>query len=88
MCCPRTGTARRKSMDDIKTKGIRNLEERMEGADEGSVRHAALKNAKDFKSSWIELGRVLYTVWKDKLYKDWGYQEFEAYVARKRRSSF
>lgn len=69
-------------MDDIKTKGIKKLEERMDGTDEGSVRYAALKNAKDFKSSWIELGRILYTVWKDKLYKEWGHQEFEAYVAK------
>lgn len=50
--------------------------------DEGSLRHRALRSAKDFKTSWVELGQVLFTVWKDKLYKDWGYQEFDTYAAK------
>lgn len=69
-------------MEEIRTKGIKNIENRMDQTDEGSVRYAVLKSAKDFKTSWIELGRILYSVWKDKLYKDWGYAEFETYVAR------
>ena len=69
-------------MDDIKTKGIKNLERKMEGMDDSSMRFQVLKSAREFKTSWIGLGRILYQVWKDKLYKDWGYAEFEAYVAR------
>lgn len=69
-------------MDDIKTKGIKSLERKMEETDASTLRYSVLKNAKDFKTSWIELGRILYTVWKDKLYKEWGYTEFDAYVIK------
>ncbi len=54
----------------------------MADMDENSLRYHILKNAKDFKTSWIELGRALYTVWKDKLYKEWGYSEFDIYTAK------
>jgi len=69
-------------MEEIRTKGIKNIENKMDETDEGSLRYSVLKSAKDFKTSWIGLGRILYSVWKDKLYKDWGYTEFEAYVAK------
>jgi len=46
------------------------------------IRQAVLQHAKNFKSSWVELGRALYTVWKDKLYKDWGYNDFDAYTSK------
>lgn len=69
-------------MSDIKTKGIKNLEQKMESVSEDSVRYRVLESAKDFKTSWIGLGQVLFTVWKDKLYKEWGYQEFETYALK------
>ncbi len=47
-----------------------------------SLRYQVLDAAKSFKSSWIALGQYLFTVYKDKLYKDWGYQTFEAYCAK------
>ena len=50
--------------------------------DESSLRHHILQSAKDFKTSWIELGRALYTVWRDKLYKEWGYSTIEAYTSK------
>ncbi len=53
----------------------------MESMDEASMRYKVLECAKDFKTSWIKLGQLLYTVYKDKLYKDWEYSTFEAYVA-------
>lgn len=65
-----------------KTKSIRVLEERMEGLEPGSLRHRVLSSAKDFKSSWIELGQVLFTVYKEKKFKDWGYLTFEAYCQK------
>jgi hypothetical protein len=46
------------------------------------LRAFILEHSKSFKTSWVELGRALYAVWKDKLYLDWGYQSFEAYTAR------
>ncbi len=49
---------------------------------ECSLRDLALKSAKSFKQSWIDLGRALYTIWKDKLYKEWGYEKFDTYVTK------
>lgn len=69
-------------MDHSKTKSLRGIEEKMENLDTGSLRYHILESAKDFKTSWIELGRALYSVWKDKLYKEWGYANFDTYITR------
>lgn len=69
-------------MESFKTSSLRGIEQKMENLDEGSLRHHVLKNARNFKTSWVELGRALYSVWKDKLYKEWGYSTFDAYTAR------
>ncbi len=69
-------------MSQIKTKSIENIEHRMEGIDPESLRYQVLKNVKDFKTSWIGLGQALYTVWKDKLYKEWGYNQFDTYTSK------
>ncbi len=53
-------------MDTFKTKSLRNIERQMESLDRDSLRHHVLANAKNFKASWLELGRSLYSVWKDK----------------------
>lgn len=66
----------------MKTKTIQNIEQKMEGLDENSIRYKVLRNAINFKTSWIELGQSLYSVWKDKLYRDWGYLTFEAYASK------
>jgi hypothetical protein len=47
-----------------------------------SLRQEALNCAKNFKSNWIEMGRMLYTVYRGKNYRDWGYREFETYCAK------
>lgn len=65
-----------------KTKVIQNIERKMEGLDENSLRYKVLRNVINFKTSWIELGQSLYSVWKDKLYRDWGYLTFEAYASK------
>ena len=49
---------------------------------ESSMRYRVLEDARSFKTSWINLGRALYTVWKDKLYKEWGYASFDTYASR------
>lgn len=69
-------------MEQIKTKSVRNIEEKMAGLDENSLRYRILQDAKNFKTSWISLGRALYAVWKDKLYKEWGYTTFDIYASR------
>ena len=69
-------------MDETKSKSLKNIEERMESLDSGSLRYHILESAKNFKCSWIELGRSFYSVWKDKMYKEWGYVNFDVYVSR------
>ncbi|MDD5746748.1 MAG: hypothetical protein PHO30_05730 [Candidatus Omnitrophica bacterium] len=63
-------------------KSIERIEANLSLAEEGSLRHSILSCAKQFKSSWLELGQYLIAVHKDKLYKEWGYLTFEAYCAQ------
>jgi len=63
-------------------KAIQRLEERISTLEPGTLRHEALEAAKRFKSSWVELGRVLWTVWKEKRFREWGYLTFDAYCAK------
>lgn len=69
-------------MEAHKTKSLRSIEQKMEGLDANSLRYHVLESAKNFKTSWVELGRSLYSVWKDKLYKDWGFVTFDTYTAK------
>jgi len=66
--------------EEIKTKSIRTIEQKMSEIEPGSFRYQVLDAARNFKSSWISLGQILYTVYKDKMFKEWGYMTFEAYV--------
>lgn len=66
----------------IKSRSLSGIEQKIQSSEEGSFRRHVLQTAKDFKTSWIELGRGLYAVWKDKLYKEWGYATLEAYTAK------
>lgn len=54
----------------------------MQALSPGSLRYRVLETAKRFKSSWIDLGRHLYTVYRDKHFREWGYLTFEAYCAQ------
>lgn len=69
-------------METVKTKSVRAIEQKMEDLDKDSLRYHILDSAKNFKTSWISLGRALYSVWKDKLFKEWGFSAFEAYSAK------
>ncbi len=64
------------------TKAIQRLEDRMESLQPGTIRYETLQAAKRFKSSWVELGRMLWTVFSEKKYREWGYLTFEAYCAK------
>ena len=46
------------------------------------IRQQLLKQAKNFKTSWVTLGQALYSVWKDKFFHAWGYEKFEYYTER------
>ena len=45
----------------------------------GSFRQTVLLAAKRFKSSWVELGKLLAKVRNDGTYQEWGYPSFETY---------
>lgn len=46
------------------------------------IRDVLLNHTKEFKTSWVNLGRALYPVWKDKLFLGWGYEKFEHYTQK------
>jgi len=69
-------------MNAAKTRSLEKIEQKMEDMDKGSLRYRVLESAKRFKTSWIELAQALYSAWKDKLYKKWGYNTFEAYTSK------
>jgi hypothetical protein len=71
-----------KKADALKARSLEKIEHKMEGLDENSVRYRVLRSVKNFKASWMDLGQALYTVWKDKLYREWGYLTFEAYTSK------
>ena len=64
------------------SKSIDQIEEKMAGLEPGTIRYEALQAAKRFKSSWIDLGRVLWTVYRDKKFKEWDYLTFDAYCSK------
>lgn len=63
----------------MKSKTLKNIEQKMETVEPGSMRYNVLDAVKSFKASWIALGQILYSVYKDKIFKEWGYLTFEAY---------
>jgi hypothetical protein len=69
-------------MKTLKTKSLQEIEQKMESLDINSLRYKILEAVKNFKTSWIDLGQALFTVYKDKLYKDWGYNQFETYISK------
>jgi len=44
------------------------------------LRSQIREHSKNFKTSWVNLGQALYSVWKDKVFYAWGYDKFEYYV--------
>ena len=66
----------------VKTKSLDRIDRQMKGMDKDSIRYHILQSVKQFKTSWIDLGQALYSVWKDKLFKEWGYRSFENYTSR------
>lgn len=63
-------------------KGVVDIESKMEGIEPSSFRWQVLDAARRFKTNWIELAKFLYTVKKDKLFKEWGYISFDTYCTK------
>ena len=49
---------------------------------EETLRLKVIEAVKRHKTSWVELGQSLYSVYKDKWYRGWGYVNFETYCAK------
>ena len=54
----------------------------LDGMDSDAVRAHVVQITRDFKNSWRNLAQALQVVWKDKLYREWGYASFDNYVAK------
>lgn len=64
------------------SKALRQIEKRLSGLAPGTLRYEALQAARQFKSSWIELGRALWSVHTQKAFREWGFLTFEAYCSK------
>ncbi len=51
----------------------------------GTLRHSVLLASKRFKSSWVELGKLLTEVRDQALFEQWGFESFEAYCLKELR---
>ncbi len=64
------------------SKTEQHIENLLKQVKPGSTRHTILHSAKQFKSSWVELGQLLSEVRHAQLYQEWGYADFADYCAR------
>jgi hypothetical protein len=64
------------------TATAEKIQSRLEDLPEGSTRRRVLECARQFKSSWVALGRMLCEVKREALWREWGYASFEAYCAK------
>lgn len=64
------------------TSSLQRIDRQLEELDPESLRAQVLISLRCFRSSWVELGRLLTEVAYGGDYKDWGYDDFEVYCAR------
>jgi hypothetical protein len=67
---------------ESKTKGAQHIEQLMQQLPPESERYQALATAKQFKSSWVELGEWLARISNSKQFSDWGFTSFEDYCTK------
>jgi hypothetical protein len=67
---------------ESKTKGAHHIEQLMQQLPPESERYQVLATAKQFKSSWVELGEWLARISKSNQFSDWGFTSFEDYCTR------
>lgn len=60
---------------------IAKIDSQLEELDPQSLRYQVLVSLRKFRSSWVELGKLLTDVAYGGDYKDWGYDDFEIYCA-------
>lgn len=58
------------------------LAEKAQQVTPGSFRHNVLSAARRFKSSWVELGKLLVRVRDEAQFTEWGYASFEQYCSK------
>ncbi|WP_303720745.1 hypothetical protein [Malonomonas rubra] len=68
--------------ETAKTKGELIIEQLMRELDPSSPRYQVLSTARQFKSSWVELGEQLNKVKNQGEFQTWGYDSFEDYCSR------
>ncbi len=66
----------------MQTKGISAIESKMEDIPPSSFRWQVLDAARRFKTNWIDLAKYLYSVKRDRLFKEWGYISFDTYCTK------
>lgn len=66
----------------MSTTSLQRIDKQLENLDPESLRAHVLISLRCFRSSWVELGRLLTEVAYGGDYKDWGYDDFEIYCAR------
>lgn len=64
------------------TSGAQYIEQLMQQLPPDSERYRVLASARQFKSSWVELGEWLVRVSNSGQFADWGYTTFEDYCSR------
>jgi hypothetical protein len=64
------------------TAAAEKIRSRIEDLPEDSMRRRVLECARQFKASWIDLGRMLSEVKRDALWREWGFASFETYCAK------
>lgn len=65
-----------------KTKGELIIEQLMRELDPSSPRYMVLATARQFKSSWVELGEQLMKVKNQAEFQGWGYESFDDYCSK------
>lgn len=61
---------------------MEEIELKMEGLEEESLRRQVLEAARKFKGNWTDLGRCLNLVREEQSFKEWGYPTLESYCTR------
>jgi hypothetical protein len=66
----------------ILTKTDRQMEDRMMAVSDDPIRADVLAKARTFKRSWLELAEALSQCQAKQRWKDWGYDDFDAYCRK------
>ncbi len=61
---------------------VKKIDARLDRLEPGTLRHQVMAALRQFRASWVELGRLLNEVVYGGDYKEWGYDDFEVYCAR------